>query len=79
MTRQWEKCSHLSTWGTSLYKLDDDWTDVITNLWKARNSWSHPGQILVQGGADNRMPGRFYVAVIQLILFFRSETWVATP
>ena len=36
-------------------------------------------KILVMEGADKRTAGRFYVAVVQAVLLFGSETWVLTP
>ena len=34
---------------------------------------------MVREGADMRMTGRFYVAVVQAVLLFGSEMWVLTP
>ena len=36
-------------------------------------------KILGREGADKRMVGQLYVAVVQAVLFFGSETWVVTP
>ena len=36
-------------------------------------------KILEREGSDRRTPGRFYVAVVQAVLLFGSETWVLTP
>ena len=30
-------------------------------------------------GADNIIIGRFYVAVVQVVILFRSEKWIMTP
>ena len=32
-----------------------------------------------QEGADKRVSGNFYKAVVQAVLMFRAETWVLTP
>ena len=36
-------------------------------------------KILVREGGDRRTSGRFYVAVIPVVLLFGSESWVLTP
>ena len=35
--------------------------------------------ILGKEESDRRTAGRFYVAVVQLVLLFGSKTWVLTP
>ena len=36
-------------------------------------------KILGRDVADKRTAGRFYVAVVQAVLLFGSETWILTP
>ena len=36
-------------------------------------------KVLGREGLDIRTVGRFYVAVMQAVLLFRSEVWVMTP
>ena len=49
------------------------------NLRRARVKWVWMVSILGREGADRRTAVRFYVAVLQVVLLFGSETWVATP
>ena len=36
-------------------------------------------QILSREGANKRVSGGFFKAVVQKVLLFREETWVVTP
>ena len=58
---------------------DDNWPVVIVNLRKDRKISFRLARILGQEGTDTRTSGRFYVVVVQAILLFRSNMWVATP
>ena len=58
---------------------DKDWPAVAGNLVKARKSWGHLLQILNREGADKRVSGNFFKAVMQAVLLFGEETWVLTP
>ena len=55
------------------------WPVVGQNLWRARGKWGHLMKILRREGVDKRTEGRFYLAVVQAVLLFGSETWVLTP
>ena len=57
----------------------DDWPAVAGNLVKARNSWGRLARILIREGADMRVMGTFFKAVVQQVLLFREEMWVLTP
>ena len=58
---------------------DDDWPAVAGNLVKARKSWGRLTRILSREGADKRISGMFFKAVVQQVLLFGAETWVLTP
>ena len=62
---------------------DDDWPAVAGNLVKARKSWGRLLRILSQEGADKRVSGNFFKAVVQAVvqavLLLGAETWVLTP
>ena len=58
---------------------DDDWPAVSGNLLKARKIWVRLARILSRGGADRRVSGNFFKAVVQQVLLFGAETWVLTP
>ena len=58
---------------------DDNWTEVIANIQKARKSWSRMDLILGWEDANTRMSGNFYILVVLSILLFGLETCVVTP
>ena len=58
---------------------DDDWPAVVGNLVKARKSWGRLSRILSREGADKRVSGNLFKAVVQAVILFGAETWVLTP
>ena len=58
---------------------DDDWPAVASNLRKARREWAQLKRVLVWEGADDRALGQIYLAVVQSVMMYGSETWVMTP
>ena len=56
-----------------------DCTTVIINLQKAQKIWARKLRILGREGADTRMSGRFFLAMMQTTLLFGTETWVTNP
>ena len=65
--------------GRKLLSTDDDWPTVEWNLWRVQRKWGRQTKIFGREGADNKMAGRFYVAVVQAVLLFGSKTWVLSP
>ena len=65
--------------GRTLSSSDNDLPATGQNLHNAQGKWGRLAKILGSEGADRRMTGRFYVAVVQAVILFRSETWVLTP
>ena len=57
----------------------NNWPAVEQKLRRAQGKWGWLGKILGREGAERRTVGRFYVAVVQAVLLFSSETWVTTP
>ena len=53
--------------------LYDDWTVVVGNLRKARNSWAWLSRILVREGVKPRVSGMFFKVVVQAVLLFGLE------
>ena len=53
---------------------DNDWIAVVGNLGKARNSWGRLYWILIREGADPKVSGSFYKAVVQAVLLSGEET-----
>ena len=65
--------------GRPLMATYDNWPEVIANIQNTRKSCSRMDLILGWEGADTRMLGHIYIAVVQSILLFGLETWVVTP
>ena len=49
---------------------DYDWSEVAFNLRKARKSWMRIPRILSREGADPKVSGLFFKAVVQEVLLF---------
>jgi hypothetical protein len=57
---------------------DDNVGAIQHNITKARRKWQMLSPILSQEGAQPKVMGIFYKAVIQLVLLYGSETWLLT-
>ena len=55
------------------------WPVVEQNIRREKGKWGQPVKILGRDGEDRRTAGRFYVAVVQAVILFGSETWVMNP
>ena len=64
--------------GQTLPSSDDDCLAVEQNLRMAWVKWVWLKKCLGREVADRRTVGRFYVAALQVVLLFGSETWVLT-
>ena len=58
---------------------DNDWTEVVRNLDRAKMVWRRMSWILSREGATPWVPVFFFKAVIQAVLLFIVETWVVNP
>ena len=54
--------------------VDEDWTTVVRNIRQAWKNWALLMQFLEREGANVQTPGMFYVAVVQAVLLYGSET-----
>ena len=57
----------------------DNWLAVEHSLRQAREKWGRLVKLLRRDGVDIITEGIFYVAVVQVVLLFGSETLVITP
>jgi hypothetical protein len=64
--------------GRPLSSDGSDWPAVYYNLKKARKRWMRVSRVLTREGADTRVCGMFYKAVVQSVLLYGCETWVIT-
>ena len=62
-----------------LSEADNNWIAVVSNLRKVWRKWARITRVLSREGADVQTLGRIYVAVIQAVPLYGSETWVLTP
>ena len=58
---------------------DDNWLVVASNLEGVRVVWKTMTRILNREGAEPRVSGFFFKAVVQVGLLFSLETWVVIP
>jgi len=65
--------------GRVLDDQDRDDTAVFARLAKARARWGRIGRVLSSSRANPRCMARFYLAVLQSVLLYGSETWVLSP
>jgi hypothetical protein len=55
---------------------DDDLPAVRENMKKARKRWARVSRLLVREGATAKMMGKIYLAIVQSVVLYGSETWV---
>ena len=60
--------------GRVLATEEDDWPSVMHNLRRARQKWAWLTHILISEGADAQILGHIYLAVVQSVLLYGSET-----
>jgi len=60
--------------GRPLSNQDIDWSEVYSNLKKTRPRWARVSRVLAREGADTRVSGMFYKAVIQSVHLYGCET-----
>ena len=58
---------------------DEDCPAVAGKLQKARKKWGRMSRILIREGADPKVSGNFFKAVVQLVLLFGGDMWVVIP
>ena len=65
--------------GRIMMASENYWPSVVGNLQKAQKSWDCLRRILVRERACPRVSGILFKAVLQVVIFFWSETWLTTP
>ena len=58
---------------------DDDAMAVRAQLIKARKVWAGIGKILSWEQVSPRTSGKFYMAIVQSVLLYGSESWCIVP
>ena len=70
--KQLEAVHSFKNLGRIMMAGDDEWLAEAGNLLKARKSWGRLKRILSREGADKRISGAFFTAVVQQVLLFES-------
>ncbi len=58
---------------------DDDAQAIRAQLRKALATWARVGKVLWGENMSPTVAAKFYLAVVQAILLYGSETWVISP
>ena len=59
--------------GRILQRSDDNWPEVLRNIWKERQVWGHLGKLLRQEGVDLFVSEKFYRSVVHAVLLFGED------
>ena len=51
---------------------------MVRNLQRLRQNWARLTWVFSREGADSRTSGQIYLAAVQSILVYGSDTWVLT-
>ena len=70
--------THFKYLGQVLAAEDDDWPEVVRNLWRARLQWARLTRILSREGVEAHTSGHIYLAVVKLVVIYGLESWVLT-
>ena len=65
--------------GRVISEEDNDWLAVARNLSWTRAVWSKMARILRREGVSLKVSRLCFKAMVQVVLLFRSDTWVVTP
>lgn len=64
--------------GRPICKDGSDWAAARYNIAQATKQWGKIKRVLAREGATPRISSKFYVAVVQSVLLYGTETWVIT-
>ena len=73
---QIERVKHFNYLGRILSDRDDDTKCIEGQISKARGRWGSVAKILKQEGANSVCMGKFYLAIVQALLLYGSESRV---
>ncbi len=65
--------------GRMMAQDDDNAQAICAQLRKARATWAWVGKVLQGDNMSLTIAAKFYLAVVQAILLYSSETWVISP
>ena len=64
--------------GRTLNQGDKDGGCIEERLKKTRQQWNCVARILKEEGTNARCMSKFYLAIVQAVLLYGSESWVVT-
>ena len=59
--------------------VDDDWLEVVRNLYRSRDVWKRIARILSREGSEQRVSCFFFKSMVQVLLLFGSDTGWSPP
>ena len=65
--------------GRILSAANDDWPEVVRNLWREWQKWAWLTRVLIREDTYDRTLGQIYLEVVLSVILYGSETWVTTP
>ena len=65
--------------GRAISAADDEWTEVVMDLSRDRYVCNIMTRIIIREGVKRRVSRFLFIAMVQAVLLFGTETWVATP
>ena len=60
--------------GRVISAVDENWQELVNNLHRARQKWARLTRVLIWKGADARTSCQIYLAVVQSVILYGSET-----
>jgi hypothetical protein len=73
-----KKVSKFQYLGRILDSEDNDWVAIQHALQRAKIMWGRLGQLLSKEKVEPQSMASVYIAVVQSVLLYRSESWVLT-
>ena len=73
-----EQVSEFKYLGRILTDTDDDTKATDNQLRKAKQQWNSIAKLLKREGANANTKAKFYVAVVQTVLLYGTDSWVIT-
>ena len=71
-----EAVTNFKSLGRPLDQTDYDWPAVCQNVKRSWRVYGRLGNMLRRKGADSKAAVIFYLAVVEAVLLFGSESWV---
>ena len=70
-----ERVQEFKYLGRTLREDDDDTKTIVNQIKKARQKWNAIARILKREGANAKTMAKFYMAIVQAVLLYGSDSW----